>query len=279
MINYNGNFTDKFSIHFNNRGFLFGDSVFETIKVVNNNLLFWEEHYLRLMSSMRILRIRIPNLYTPEFLENEIKKTNSNFNNSFSGRVRLTIFRDGKGLYLPESNEPVFLINSKEETTETSFNINSGNYKVDIYKEYFIQSNLLSNIKSNNRLINVLGSIYAKENELDNCIILNDQKNVAELLNGNIFIVKDKKVTTPPVTSGCLDGVMRKKIIESLKQTQILSFEEKNISPFELISSDEIWISNSISGIIAVTEYRKKRFSKIFAQTMVEHFNKKIMDS
>ena len=50
---------------------------------------------------MRILRIRIPNLYTPEFLENEIKKTNSNFNNSFSGRVRLTIFRDGKGLYLP----------------------------------------------------------------------------------------------------------------------------------------------------------------------------------
>tara|TARA_B100001109_G_scaffold255728_1_gene260377 strand:+ start:549 stop:1385 length:837 start_codon:yes stop_codon:yes gene_type:complete len=277
MINYNGNFTDKFSIHFNNRGFLFGDSVFETIKVVNNNLLFWEEHYLRLMSSMRILRIRIPNLYTPEFLENEIKKTNSNFNKSFSGRVRLTIFRDGKGLYLPESNEPVFLINSKE-TKETSFNINSGNYKVDIYKEYFVQSNLLSNIKSNNRLINVLGSIYAKENELDNCIILNDQKNVAEFLNGNIFIVKDKKVTTPPVSSGCLDGVMRKKIIESLKQSQILSFEEKNISPFELISSDEIWISNSISGIIPVTEYRKKRFSKMFAQTMVEYFNKKIME-
>ena len=278
MINYNGNFTDKFSIHFNNRGFLFGDSVFETIKVVNNNLLFWEEHYLRLMSSMRILRIRIPNLYTPEFLENEIKKTNSNFNKSFSGRVRLTIFRDGKGLYLPESNEPVFLINSKE-TKETSFNINSGNYKVDIYKEYFVQSNLLSNIKSNNRLINVLGSIYAKENELDNCIILNDQKNVAEFLNGNIFIVKDKKVTTPPVSSGCLDGVMRKKIIESLKQSQILSFEEKNISPFELISSDEIWISNSISGIIPVTEYRKKRFSKMFAQTMVEYFNKKILES
>ena len=277
MINYNGNFTDKFSIHFNNRGFLYGDSVFETIKVVNNNLLFWEEHYLRLMSSMRILRIKIPNLYTPEFLENEIKKTNSNFNKSFSGRVRLTIFRDGKGLYLPESNEPVFLINSKE-TKETSFNINSGDYKVDIYKEYFIQSNLLSNIKSNNRLINVLGSIYAKENELDNCIILNDQKNVAEFLNGNIFIVKDKNVTTPPVSSGCLDGVMRKKIIESLKQSQILSFEEKNISPFELISSDEIWISNSISGIIPVTEYRKKRFSKMFAQTMVEYFNKKIME-
>ena len=140
MINYNGNFTDKFSIHFNNRGFLFGDSVFETIKVVNNNLLFWEEHYLRLMSSMRILRIKIPNLYTPEFLENEIKKTNSNFNKSFSGRVRLTIFRDGKGLYLPESNEPIFLINSKE-TKETSFNINSG-----VIKLIFIKNTLYNQI-------------------------------------------------------------------------------------------------------------------------------------
>ena len=59
---------------------------------------------------MRILRIEIPNSYTPEFLENEIKKTNLKTNSLFSGRVRLTIFRAGSGLYLPESNEPVFLI-------------------------------------------------------------------------------------------------------------------------------------------------------------------------
>ena len=110
MINYNGNFNHKFSTEFNNRGFLFGDSVFETIKVVNNKIIFWEEHYLRLMSSMRILRIEIPNSYTPEFLENEIKKTNLKTNSLFSGRVRLTIFRAGSGLYLPESNEPVFLM-------------------------------------------------------------------------------------------------------------------------------------------------------------------------
>ena len=278
MINYNGNFNHKFSTEFSNRGFLFGDSVFETIKVVNNKIIFWEEHYLRLMSSMRILRIEIPNSYTPEFLENEIKKTNLKTNSLFSGRVRLTIFRAGCGLYLPESNEPVFLIDSKE-SKQILFNVNFKDYKIDIFKEYFIQSNLISNIKSNNRLINVVGSLYAQENELNNCILLNDQKNVAEFLNGNIFIVKNKVLTSPPISSGCLDGVMRKKIIEFFNKSTLLEFEEKNISPFELISSDEIWLSNSISGIIPVSEYRKKSFSNELALTLINELNENILES
>ena len=278
MINYNGNFNHKFSTEFNNRGFLFGDSVFETIKVVNNKIIFWEEHYLRLMSSMRILRIEIPNSYTPEFLENEIKKTNLKTNSLFSGRVRLTIFRAGSGLYLPESNEPVFLIHSKE-AKEILFNVNFKDYKVDIFKEYFIQTNLISNIKSNNRLINVVGSLYAQENELNNCILLNDQKNVAEFLNGNIFIIKNKVLISPPISSGCLDLKKKKKIIEFFNKSTLLDFEEKNISPFELISSDEIWLSNSISGIIPVSEYRKKSFSNELALTLINELNENILES
>ena len=93
MTNYNGNIKDLSSDDFNNRGFLYGDSVFETIKIVDNKIIFWEEHYLRLMSSMRILRIEIPNNYTPEFFEKEIIKTNLKTDSSFSGRVRLTIYK------------------------------------------------------------------------------------------------------------------------------------------------------------------------------------------
>ena len=111
MTNYNGNIKDLSSDDFNNRGFLYGDSVFETIKIVDNKIIFWEEHYLRLMSSMRILRIEIPNNYTPEFFEKEIIKTNLKTDSSVSGRVRLTIYRGGSGLYLPNNNFPIFLIN------------------------------------------------------------------------------------------------------------------------------------------------------------------------
>jgi len=273
MINYNGNFKDQSLDHFNNRGFLFGDSVFETIKVVNNKIIYWEEHYLRLMSSMRILRIEIPSLYNPDFFEEEIRKTNLKIDSFFTGRVRLTIFRREGGLYLPDYNDPIFVINS-QKTDQKLFDVNLQSYKVDLFKDYQIQSNLISNLKTNNRVVNVIGSIYAKENDLDNCILLNDQKFVSEFLNGNIFIVKDSQVITPTISSGCLNGVMRNKIIELINKLTNLEIEEKNFSPYELISSDEIWVSNSISGIIPVTEYRRKKFSNKVAITIINYLNK-----
>ena len=163
MTNYNGIFKDQSLNDFNNRGFLYGDSIFETIKIINNKIIFWEEHYLRLISSMRILRIEIPNSYTPEFFEEEIIKTNQKIDSLFSGRVRLTVYRGGAGLYLPQTNYPLFVINSKK-INQKLFIINQGPYKVDLFKDYQVQSNLISNLKTNNRVVNVIGSIYAKEN-------------------------------------------------------------------------------------------------------------------
>jgi len=273
MINYNGNFKDSSSDDFNNRGFLYGDSIFETIKVIDNKIIFWEEHYLRLMSSMRILRIEIPNNYTPEFFEKEIIKTNLKLDSLFSGRVRLTIYRAGRGLYLPDNNFPIFVISSKK-INEKLFKINKDIYKVDLFKDYQIQSNLISNLKTNNRVINVIGSIYAQENELDNCILLNDNKLVTEFLNGNIFIVNDNIIKTPTLSTGCLNGVMRKKIIELIKKVPKYEIQEKDFSPYELVSSDEIWVTNSISGIIPVTEYRRKSFLNNIGTIIISYFNK-----
>jgi branched-chain amino acid aminotransferase len=276
MINYNGNFQDSLLKDFNNRGFLYGDSVFETIKIIDNKIIFWEEHYLRLMSSMRILRIEIPNNYTPEFFEEQIIKTNQKIDPLFSGRVRLSVYRDGKGLYLPKNNSPAFVITSKK-TNKKLFEINKKKYKVDLFKDYLIQSNLLSNLKTNNRVINVIGSIYASENELDNCILLNDNKLVAEFLNGNIFIVNDKIIKTPTLLTGCLNGIMRNKIIDLFNKNSEYKILEKDFSPYELVSSDEIWVTNSIYGIIPVTEYRRKFFSNNVARVVINFFNKQFI--
>ena len=272
MLNYNGNFIDQTNLSFSNRAFLYGDSVFETIKVVKNKVLFWEEHYLRLMSSMRILKIEIPNEFTPDYLENQIKKTNSSISETFSGRVRLTVFREGEGLYLPKSNQASFVINSFQNESilfETKFKI----YKVDIYKDYLIQSNLLSNLKTSNRLINVIGSIYAQENGLDNCILLNENKLVTEFLNGNIFLVSDNVIKTPPINSGCLNGVMRNKIIELINKIPLFEILEKDFSAYEIISSQEVWVSNSISGIIPVSQYRNKQFGNSVAKKVIDFLN------
>ena len=275
MINYNGNLKDHYLNDFTNRAFLYGDSVFETIKVVNNKIMFWEEHYLRLMSSMRILRINIPSIYTPDFFENQIIKTIINLDKSFSGRVRLSVFRDGKGYYMPEINEPIFII-AANKISEKFFKINTGSYKIDLYKDFKVQSDLLSNLKTNNKVLNVIASIYAKDNGLDNCILLNEKKQVAEFINGNIFIVNDNVIKTPPISTGCLNGIMRNKIIELVNGVNDYKIIEQNFSPYELISSNEIWVTNSISGIIAVTEYRKKYFTDRVCKNILKYFNLEI---
>ena len=275
MINYNENYINKSGSDLLNRGFLYGDSVFESIRIVNNKIIFWEDHYMRLMSSMRIIRIEIPQSYTPDFFKVQITNTFSKVNSSFTGRVRLTIFRDGGGFYAPELSSPSFIVNCSVIDSE-EFYLKDSEFKVDLFKDYYIQNDLLSNLKTNNKLINVLAGIYANENNLDNCILLNNKKNVTEFLNGNLFIVRGNKIITPNLDSGCLKGIMRKKIIEYIKLIPEFSIEETVISPFDLLSANEIWLTNSISGIITVTNYRNKSFSNDVAKIFIDFLNKKV---
>ena len=275
MINYNENYINKSGSDLLNRGFLYGDSVFESIRIVNNKIIFWEDHYMRLMSSMRIIRIEIPQSYTPDFFKVQITNTFSKVNSSFTGRVRLTIFRDGGGYYAPELSSPSFIVNCSVIDSE-EFYLKDSEFKVDLFKDYYIQNDLLSNLKTNNKLINVLAGIYANENNLDNCILLNNKKNVTEFLNGNLFIVRENKIITPDLDSGCLKGIMRKKIIEYVKLIPEFSIEETVISPFDLLSANEIWLTNSISGIINVTNYRNKSFSNDVAKIFIYLLNKKV---
>ena len=275
MINYNENYINKSDSDLLNRGFLYGDSVFESIRIVNNKIIFWEDHYMRLMSSMRIIRIEIPQSYTPDFFKVQITNTVSKVNPSFTGRVRLTIFRDGGGYYAPELSSPSFIVNCSVIDSE-EFYLKDSEFKVDLFKDYYIQNDLLSNLKTNNKLINVLAGIYANENNLDNCILLNNKKNVTEFLNGNLFIVRENKIITPNLDSGCLKGIMRKKIIEYVKLIPEFSIEETVISPFDLLSANEIWLTNSISGIITVTNYRNKSFSNDVAKIFIDFLNKKV---
>ncbi|MCK0109382.1 aminotransferase class IV [Flavobacteriaceae bacterium S0825] len=278
MVNTNGNILNKAnaSLPVNNRGFNYGDAVFETIKVSHSKILFWEDHYFRLMASMRILRMEIPMSFTLEFLENEILKLVEHNNQlKVSVRVKLIVFRDSEGLYTPNTNEVSFLISSK--TLQNDFyELNDNEYRVDLYKDHYISPSLLSTIKSNNRLINVIGGIYANENGLQNCLLLNTDKYVVEALNSNIFLVKGQIVKTPPLTDGCIKGVMRKQIIEIIKLIPEYTIEEASISPFELQKADELFLTNIISGIQPITNYRKKQFTIDFSKNLLAKLNVKV---
>ena len=217
MINFNGKIIGISDQLTNNRGFLYGDAVFETLIIFNNKILFWEDHYFRLMSSMRIIRLDIPDKYTPDFFKENIIKNYSNYE------------------------------------------LNKGHYEVDLFKDYYLDNQLISSIKSNNKVINVVASIYASENGFDNCILLNKDKLVCEFINSNLFVIKEGKIYTPNLKSGCLNGVVRKNLFKILSSS---SFElyEQDLSTFDITQSDEIFGTNIAQGIFSITKFRKKNY-------------------
>jgi len=270
MINFNGEllFEKNVKLSSENRGFKYGDAIFETIKVSHQKVIFWEDHYFRLMASMRMMRMKIPMEFTLEFLEQEILKTVAVQEQSSSYRVRLNVYRKDGGLYTPKTNEIAYLIDVKPNTYQTK-----ETYSVDVFKDFYSYSGLLSTIKTNNRMVNTLASIYAKENDLDNCVLINEKKGVVEVANANIFILKGTVVKTPALTEGCIKGVVRGKVIEIISKNNEYTLEEAAISPFEIQKADEVFITNAIIGIQSVTNYKKKSFTTDFSNKISKSLN------
>lgn len=277
MVNINGRLCpeNEANVSVNNRAYNYGDGLFETIKAVSGELFFWEDHYFRLMASMRILRMDIPMEFTMEYLEAQIHKTLESANlTSRAARVRLQVDRGDGGLYLPSSKSQVSYV-IKVTALESPFYYLDPNQScvVDIYKDFHLAVGLLSGLKSNNKALQVMGSIYANENGYDNCLVLNTNKSVVEALNGNIFLVKGDRVKTPPLADGCLRGVMRKQVLDILYKDVNLIVTEESISPFELQKADELFITNVIQGIKPITKYRKKTYNSQLAFDLMKKLN------
>ncbi|MFD2910183.1 aminotransferase class IV [Flavobacterium ardleyense] len=276
MVNYNGNIQENSAVLVeSNRGFLYGDSVFETIKVLDNKVLFLEDHYFRLMASMRICRMEIPMSFTMEFIEEQILNLVSSLPKSNSYRVRFSVYRNSDGFYSPVSNDVEFIIVARPLENDL-YKIGKEIYEVELYKDFFITKHLLSTLKTNNKMLRITGSIFAKENDYDNCLVLNNDKNVVEALQSNLFMKMGNVITTPPVSDGCLNGIMRKQVIELLKKTEGVELKEASISPFDLQKADELFLTNVISGIQPITKYRKKEFTSDFSKQVLIKLNAKI---
>lgn len=274
MVNFNGSIQDEMMLS-TNRAFLYGDAVFETLKVVDGRILFFEDHYFRLMASMRILRMKIPMTFTLEFLESEILRLVKEANLTESSRVRFTVFRNDGGFYLPNDNSVSYLI-SVQPLQDKNYHFSSDNYEVELYKDFYLTKQLLSTLKTTNKAIQVIGSIYAEENGYQNCLLLNEEKSVVEALNGNLFMVMGDTLVTPPLTEGCLNGILRKQLLSIAKKIEGLTVIEATISPFDLQKASELFVTNVITGIQPITKYRKKEYETKWSKVLLEKVNELI---
>lgn len=270
FININGDLIqeEKPVLKIKNRAFCYGDALFETMLWHNNKILFLEDHIERLFRGMKILKMEAPQLFSADYFQKQI--AGLILKNKFEGdaRVRLQVFRNDGGYYTPTNNLAGYVI-SAEQLNSSGYKLNDTGLLIEIFTELKKPANPLSNFKNSNSLIYVLAGIYAKEKQLDDCLILNTDEKIVDATGSNVFIVKDKIITTPPLSDGCVDGIMRKNLLRLLKN-ETYRVEEKSVSEKEILNADEVFITNAVSGIRWVGKFREKKYQNVFSTFLYE---------
>lgn len=262
LLCYNGKFlpADKPLLMADNRSFRYGDGCFETMKVYQGQLILADLHFERLMASLHILHID-PAQFTKDYISKLVLELCRQNNVSQLARVRFTVYRSGSGLYAPETNTPDFVVQCWE-LPRTVFELNEPGFTVDIFPEVHKGTDKLATIKSNNSLPYVLGGIYARQHELNEVILLNQYGRVADTTVANIFVVKGKKIYTPPLSEGCVCGVMRKHLLNTELPFKI---EERSLTVEDLENADEIFLTNAIYGLRWVGRFRDSSYGNATA--------------
>ncbi len=252
-----------------NRSFRFGDSIFETIRYHKGVPLYFDDHYSRLLRGMTTLKMNVHSLPSVVKLKEQITSLtikNSIFNDA---RIRLTIFRSDGGLYTPVSNDVSFTIEASSIKNKIFVPEKKG-LLIDIYNQYKKSISPLYSFKNANSLLNVLAGIHKKELQIDDCLIVNENNHIIEGLSSNLFWIKDKIVYTPLVSAGCVDGIMRKQIMNAIKLSGMGVQEVTGTSVDELLDADEIFLTNAMQGVRWVMGLRNKRFYNLTTKKIMK---------
>lgn len=242
-----------------NRSFRYGDGFFETMKMVNGQIVLEELHFERLFGSMELLRFKRPSFFTPAHLREQVAELAAKNKHESLARIRLTVFRGEGGLYELEDHAPHYIIQTW--ALNPSINqMNENGLVIDVYKDARKACDGFSHIKSNNYLAYAMAALWAKEQKLNDALLLNSFDRVADATIANVFIVKDGFVKTPALSEGCVSGVMRKYLLQLLRKENI-PVEETTLEIEDLMQASEIFLTNAIHSIKWVKQLGKNGFT------------------
>jgi branched-chain amino acid aminotransferase len=252
-----------------NRAFRYGDALFETIYASYTNCHFLEKHLERLIAGMKILSMDVPIGFNERLFVRKIQRLLHKNHHIKGARIRIAVFRNEGGLYTPTDNSISYIIES-EVLENTSYEINKQGYDIDIYPDMQRHYSLISSFKSSNCSLFTMAGIWRKKMELDDCIILNDREELCESVSSNIFLVKGSKIYTPSIKSGCVNGIMRNLVVDLLNEMNLEVDDNAVLKEEDLLEADEVFLTNSITGIRKVLAFRKKRYYSFLVKEIHE---------
>ncbi|MES2448144.1 MAG: aminotransferase class IV [Bacteroidota bacterium] len=262
---------DQAVLKASNRGFKFGDGLFESMRMCNGKLMFAEQHADRLRAGMKALKMEGYALLDEYFLRQKTAELQKKNKLGANVRFRLSIYRDGEGLYTPQINKTGYLLEARALET-ANYELNQKGLIVDVYDEITKPLNKLSNYKTSNAMVYVMAGLFQKQNKLDEAMILNQQGFLCESTSSNVFVVYQNQIYTPALTEGCIAGVMRTVVLQ-LAKTHNFNLVEAQISPEILKEAEEVFVTNASSGIRWVMGYGRKRYFNEVAKELSAKLN------
>jgi branched-chain amino acid aminotransferase len=234
-----------------NRGFRYGDGVFETIKVYKSKILFEQFHYDRLFLGLKMLQIQ-HDLISSNLTSQILELCGKNYCIELA-RVRLAVYRSNE-------NKAEFVI----EALPLSIEVNRWNEKglaIDLYPYARKNPDTFSNLKTANFLPYVLAELFSKEKGIDDAIVLNAFNNIADSSKANVFLIRKNEIFTPAMHQGCVSGVMRRFLLDELKRSGYRTHQQE-ITEQQLLDADEVFLTNSIYDMRYVERFRDKIYSQ-----------------
>ncbi len=262
-VNINGEIFDsheaKISIF--DRGFLYGDSIYETFPVYKRKPLFLDNHLERLFHSASLLSLDMS--LTREEITGEMLKTieASPLENQYL-RIIITRAESSIGLGKSATPENNLVIISKELPPNPTWWYEDG---VSLYVSSVQRNDPRAtdpNAKSGNYLNNVMAHIDAQKHNFYDAIMINSEGFVAEGTTFNLWMIKDGIVKTPSPNVGLLKGITRERVIELIKADPQMKFEEAQITAAEFENTDEAFLTSSLRGVVPITQINQTMLSK-----------------
>lgn len=254
-----------------NRAMLFGDGFFESFRMCNSKISFWDHHAARIHKAAEILKLEIDETFI-NALEKDVKTLSEKAGIADACRGRITVYRKGTGLYLPDTNEAEYLI-QLFTIPEKEYQLNSQGLIVELFNGLQKPINILSGFKTLNSLPFVLASLERKERKLDELFILNTANRLCESITSNLFIVKSEQLLTPAESEGCVTGVMRSVVLKYAPEFGF-SVKETSLTTLDLFEADEVFITNAARGVQWVMGFRNKRYFSKVSENLVSMLNK-----
>jgi branched-chain amino acid aminotransferase len=257
-----------------NRAFRLGDGFFETIRVVDGHIPFWDAHYKRLSASCAALRMEMPPVFESKFFRKSLQELISAQQIREGGRLRITVFREGGGAYTSESNRAGYVA-EVIPYYPNRFVVPDRGASLGTFTDLQKTPGKLSKFKLMGNHYSLQAAAWAKAENFSEAIILNDSGRIAETTSGNIFTVKSGKVRTPGLKEGGVAGVMRMVLINICLQEGIPVYES-DLDETDILAAEEVFFSNAIVGVQWVSSFRHKRFYHKLSDFLVDALNEEV---